>query len=1053
MATYLLRLGFTQRFRAAPLIALLAAAFTVFASEAHAQRATPADSALLQAMQWRNIGPFRGGRSVAVAGVPTQPYTYYMGATGGGVWKTEDAGEIWTNISDGFFGTGSVGAVAVAESDPNVVYVGMGEHAVRGVTTSHGDGVYKSTDAGKTWEHLGLEDTRHISRVQIHPQNPDVVYVAAQGALHGDSEARGIYKSTDGGETWDKVFYVDETTGASDLAMDMTNPRILYAAMWDHRRLPWQVRSGGPGSGIYKSTDAGESWTELTSGLPELMGKIGVSVSRADPERVYAIIEADEGGLYRSDDAGKGWKRINDDRILQTRSWYYMEVYADPQDSETVYVLNAPFLRSHDGGESFEQIDSPHGDHHDLWINPLNNEYLINANDGGANVSLNGTESWSTQQNQPTAQFYRVNVDDRFPYYVYGGQQDNSSVAIASRTNDAGIDWKDWYPVAGCESAYLAFDRSNPRYVYGGCYQGQIEEYDHETRETRNIMAYPYQGLGSQPRDVKYRFNWNAPILVSDHDPNVIYHAGNVVLRSRDRGLTWEEISPDLTRDEEEKQGPGGVPITNEGAGGEIYNTIMYLAESPHEAGTLWAGSDDGLVHITRDGGASWQNVTPREVGEALVNSIEVSSHDPGTAYLSVTRYKFDDFTPHIFKTTDYGRSWRRLVRGIADDAWTRVVREDPIRRDLLYAGTEIGAYVSFDGGGNWQSLQLNLPVVPITDLMVKGDELVAATQGRAFWILTDIAPLRQMNAEVARADAHLFAPSPAIRMGVGSSGDRTVGENPPGGAIIYYTLGDEANEPITLRILDAAGQPIRTFSSAEATDTIPSPSGNYVPAKIPAKKGLNRFVWDLRHEPILPVEDVFILGGLQGRRVVPGDYQVELTANGGAQRQPLVVVPDPRFGAPAEQYVRQAELLATVDATVEEMLRSVGQMRTLRDQVEMLTTMAAERGEADPLHEAGQKLVVDMNTWEELLVQPRQETFQDVINFPNKLATEFLYLKEVLDTAEPLVTEGAYTRLQDLLAEWQRQRAEMEQLEADLTGWNALFRERGLPALTAPGN
>ncbi|HVE78224.1 MAG TPA: glycosyl hydrolase, partial [Gemmatimonadaceae bacterium] len=578
------------------------------------------DTLSFRAVEWRNIGPFRGGRVTAVAGVPSQPLLYYMGATGGGVWRTEDGGANWRNISDKFFRTGSVGAIAVAATDPNVIYVGMGEAPIRGVASSYGDGVYKSTDAGRTWTHLGLDATRQISKVIVHPRDPDVVWVAAQGARWGPTNDRGIYKSTDGGRSWKQVHSLAEkTAGASDLTIDPTNPRILYAGYWDHQRLPWQVRSGGPGSGIWKSTDGGETWKKLTEGLPKgTMGKIGIAVS-ANPDRVYAIIEADSGGLYRTDDAGKTWRRMNEDRLLRARAWYYTHITADPQNADVVYVMNAPLLRSVDGGRTFQTVATPHGDNHALWINPTNSAYMINGNDGGANVSFNAGRTWSTQDNQPTAQFYRVNADQQFPYRLYGGQQDNTSVIIPGRTTGYGIDRADWTTGPGCESAYLDFDPKDPRYVYGGCYQGIIEEWDRDTEYRRNVMAYPALGLGEPSSEQRYRFNWNAPIITSPHDRKVLYHAGNVLFTSRDRGQSWSPISPDLTRNEKAKQGPGGAPITNEGAGAEVYGTIFYVAESPLEAGTIWAGTDDGLVQLTRDGGKSWSNVTPRGLAEALV--------------------------------------------------------------------------------------------------------------------------------------------------------------------------------------------------------------------------------------------------------------------------------------------------------------------------------------------------------------------------------------------------------------------------------------------------
>ncbi|HLE85236.1 MAG TPA: hypothetical protein VJG13_12930, partial [Thermoanaerobaculia bacterium] len=720
----------------------------------------PVDPALFGGLEWRNVGPSRGGRVTAVAGVPGEPFTYYFGATGGGVWKTTDGGTTWKNVSDEFFGSGSVGALAVAPSDPNVVYAGMGESPIRGVATGHGDGVYRSTDAGRTWTHLGLDGTEHVGGLAVHPRDPDVVWVAAQGSAWRTTAERGVYRSKDGGATWEQVLFVSDSAGASGLAMDPTNPRILYAAFWDHDRDPWRIRSGGPGSGVWKTTDGGDTWERLGLGkdggeegrLPEGMGKVRVAVSPARPERVWAMVEADDGGLYRSDDAGETWRLVNGERVLRARAWYYTHVFADPVDADTVYVLNAPFMKSTDGGRTFSRVRTPHGDNHDLWIAPEDNRRMINGNDGGANVSFNGGETWSTQGNQPTAQFYRVDVDSVFPYRLYGGQQDNSTVAIASAAR-GGIGRADWYDVGGCESAHVAFDPNDPARIYAGCYQGIISEWDAVTRTERNVMAIPFLGLGTYPKDQPYRFNWNAPIEVSPHDPAVIYHAGNVLLRSSDRGRTWTEVSPDLTRDEEDKQGPGGEPITNETAGGETYNTIFYVAPSPHEARTIWVGTDDGLVHVTRDGGATWAEVSPPGIGTAAepgqVNAIEVSPHDPAAAYVAVTRYKFGDYRPYAFKTTDYGASWTRIGGGLPEGSWVRVVREDPVRRGLLYAGTETGAFVSFDDGARWQPLELGLPVVPVTDLKIQDDDLVAATQGRAFWILDELGPLRQVGGTV----------------------------------------------------------------------------------------------------------------------------------------------------------------------------------------------------------------------------------------------------------------------------------------------------------------
>ena len=774
------------------------------------------DPELFEAMEWRSIGPFRGGRSVAATGVASEPRTYYFGSVGGGVWKTTDAGEIWRNVSEGFLATSSVGAITVAPSDPNVIYVGMGEHAVRGVMTSHGDGVYRSTDAGRSWQHVGLASSRAISRIRVHPTDPDLVYVAAQGAPYGRNEERGIYRSRDGGETWDLLLFISDAAGAADLAMDPRNPRILYAAFWDHERKPWEVRSGGEGSGIHKSTDAGETWTKLTKGLPETLGKLSVDVS-ADSDRLYAIVEADPGGgLYRSDDSGESWQAVNETWGIRSRAWYYIEVFADPNNADVVWVMNARAWKSVDGGKTFEQVRTPHGDNHDLWINPNDSSTMINANDGGANVSFDGGETWSTQRNQPTAQFYRVNTDNQFPYRVYGGQQDNSSVSIASRSFGSGIGWSDFHSVGGCETSFNGFDPDDPKLVYSGCYMGIITEWNAATRSSRGVQAYVELPAALPAREMKYRFNWNAPILVSQHDRSVVYHAGNVVLKSTDRGDSWTEISPDLTMDDDEKQGPGGRPITNEGAGGETYNTIAYLAESPHDAGTLWAGTDDGLVQLTRDGGATWSNVTPKGYGEALVNAVEVSPHDPATAYIAVTRYEFNDFTPLAYKTTDYGVSWTSIAGGLPEDSWVRVVREDPVRSDLLYMGTETAVHVSWDGGKSWSPLQLNLPVTPITDLKVQSqsNDLVAATGGRSFWILDDLSPLQQL-AGATSAD-QLVEPRRTVRTyagGFGPGGRRNprLGQNPPVGAIIDYWLED-VPEKLEIEIVDGAGNVIRHY-------------------------------------------------------------------------------------------------------------------------------------------------------------------------------------------------------------------------------------------------
>ena len=774
---------------------LAAAAAMVVSAWAVPAPAAEEERQFFDGVEARNVGPFRGGRAMVAVGVAQDSRVYYMGTTGG-VWKTVNAGASWQPVSDDDFGSAAVGALAVAPSDPNVIMAGMGESPFRNIASSQGDGVYRSTDAGNSWTQVGFGDVKQIGEIRIHPKDPDTIWVAAQGNTYLPGDDSGVYKSTDGGRSWRRVLEpVNDSSGAVDLAIDMSNPRVLYAAMWDNRRTAWELRSGGPGSGIWRSTDGGESWESVGEGLPEGMGKIGVAASPAKPGLVWAIVEAegDTGGLYRSDDGGDHWTLVNSARVLRARSWYYMHIFADPNDVDTVYVLNAPFLKSVDGGKSFTPVQVPHGDNHYLWINPNNSNWMVNANDGGANVSFDGGASWSRQDNQPTAQFYRVNTDNQFEYRIYGGQQDNSTVAIRSRSRDGSIGRDDWEVHGGCESAHVAFDAENPRYTYAGCYLGLIQEFDTVTRTARSVKAYEELGLGVAASEQKLRFNWNAPIHVSVHDPNVIYHAANLLLRSEDRGYTWTEVSPDLTRDEEDKQGPGAGPYTNENI--EVYNTIFALEESPHDADTLWVGTDDGLVHVTRDGGEMWRDVTPRGVGRGLVNSIDVSPHDPAVAYVVAMKYKEGDNRPYVYKTDNYGRSWSSITSGLPTEHFARVVREDPQRPGLLYAGMERGLYLSFDGGDDWQAFQTNLPIVPITDLMVRRNDLVLATQGRAFWVVDDVSPLRQYAPEQQGNTLHLYEPSVAYRLTPtrgSNGGGESFAPSAPNGAVIYYSLAEE---------------------------------------------------------------------------------------------------------------------------------------------------------------------------------------------------------------------------------------------------------------------
>ena len=1005
---------------------------------------------LFHGQKWRNIGPFRGGRSVTSTGVINQPQTYYMGSTGGGVYKTTDAGITWENISDGFFKTGSVGSIAVSESDTNIVVVGMGEHAARGVMTSMGDGVYKSMDAGKTWTHLGLEKTYHISDIVIHPTNPDIIYVTAQGAQYAPTNQRGVYKTVDGGKTWQNVLFVNSTTGASSLTMDMNNPRILYASMWQHRRYPWLIESGGEHSGFYKSVDGGETWNKMEKGLPMAFGKSGISVSRANSERVFAVIEAEgeKGGVYRSDNAGKTWKQVNNNRVNIARSWYYMEIFADPQNENTVYVLNAPVMKSIDGGKSFSNIPVPHGDNHHLWINPQDNTNLINSNDGGANISFNGGNSWSTQQNQATSQFYRVITDNLVPYNIYGGQQDNSAIAIASRTNDGGIDWKDWYSVAGGESAFLAFDPDNPETVYGGTYQGNISKWTKSSREQKSIKEYPELGLSIAPKDSKYRYNWNAPIISSPHNRSVIYHAGNVVFKTTDGGMTWTDISPDLTKNETDKHGPGGAPFTNEAAGGENYNTITALVESQHKEGVLYAGTDDGLLHITKDGGESWQNITPSDISDGIINSIDISEHDPATAYVVVMRYKSLDLNSYIFKTKDYGQSWTKIINGLDDpNGFARVIRADKQRKGLLYAGTETGMYVSINDGLNWQRLNLGMPIVAINDLIIQDNDLVAATSGRGFWILDDLGFLQQLNTN--QKTLELFKPKSSYRIFGGVSKAVGQGQNPRSGVTFDYYLDKDADTlDLKLEVLDGSSV-IRTYTNKKPKGFKSWPGGPNAPQVLPSKKGYQRFTWNFNRADIPAIDNVFVFGGLSGSSVAPGNYTLRLTLEGKSVETKARILPNPAIESNPQDFMEQQGILVQVENILKDMHQSVNQMRSAKIQLEGYTKLLKDRETAVVLIEKGEALIKRINNWEENLIQEKQKTFQDVINFNNKLNAQLINLKGYIDQANPKVTSGAKERFQDLLNDWQVYKTEYNAIiNNEMKSYNRLYKSLNLPAL-----
>src|SRR5690242_1121148 len=902
------------------------------------------NESLFSGMKWRGIGPYRGGRVLAVTGVPGEPNLFYFGGVAGGVWRSADAGANWIPLTDKE-PFSSVGAIAAAESDHNTIYVGSGEACIRGNIT-YGNGVYKSLDAGKTWKHVGLDNTERIGALVVHPRNANIVYVAALGHVYGANPDRGVFRSTDGGSTWQKVLYVNDRTGAIDVVFDPNNPNTLFAATWEVYRTPWSLNSGGPGSGLYRSTDGGATWKRLEGhGLPGgVLGHIAVSVSGADSNRVYALIEAKEGGIYRSEDGGDNWTRVNDDERYRQRAWYFTHLFADPKSVDTVYVLNTGAFRSSDGGKTFTLLPAPHGDHHGFWIDPTDPKHLIDGNDGGATVSLDGGNTWTTQQNQPTAQFYHVITDNQFPYFVYGAQQDNSSVGIASYGDEGVITRADWIAFGG-ETGFIAPDPRDPNILYWDN-EASIGRFDRRTQQTQDVSVYPLDvsGHGAVDLDI-YRFNWTSPLLISPNEPSAIYTAGNRVFKSTDQGMSWTAISPDLTRNDKSKQQPSGGPITLDITSVEYYDTIFALAESPKQKGVLWAGTDDGLIQLTRDDGKTWANVTPRTMPEwSMVSIIDPSPHDSATVYVAVDRHKFDDRKPYIFKTADFGKTWTMISAGIPDGAYVRSVREDPVRKGMLFAGTERGVFVSFDDGAHWQSLQLNLPMTPIHDLTIHGNDLVAATHGRSFWILDDISPLRQLSPQLAQADAILYKPAPATRLHYPDSVDRRrpVGQNPPSGAVINYFFKTKPSGEVTLDILDSQGKLVRHLSSVEKKGGEQPPEWpDLEPPKttIPAEPGMNRFPWDLRYETPVKIPGAFYSGnGPLGPLAVPGAYQVKITAGSFTQTVPLELRADPRAKAvtPAD-FQKQFELASKIAERNTELHTAVNQIRELRTQLQTL--------------------------------------------------------------------------------------------------------------------
>jgi len=1058
--------------------------------------AQPYDPARFKAMEWREIGPYRGGRVAAVEGIVSQPNTYYFGSVGGGVWKTTDGGESWSSVSDGFFG-GSIGAVAVSEWDPNVVFVGGGEKTVRG-NVSHGDGMWKSTDAGKTWKNVGLTDSRHIPRVRIHPRDPDTVYAAVLGHLFGPSRQRGVYRTRDGGKNWERILYINDHAGAVDLALDPTNPRIVYASTWRVRRTPYSLESGGEGSALWKSTDGGDTWKNLSKskGMPKgTLGIIGVTVSASNPQNVYAIVEADEGGVFRSRDGGEKWEKTSESRDLRQRAWYYTRIYADPKDEDTVYVTNVRFHKSKDGGKTFTSIATPHGDNHDLWIAPNDPLRMIEGNDGGANVTTDGGRSWTGQRNQPTAQFYRVTTDNSFPYRILGAQQDNSAVRIRHRSTGRSIGSDDWQETAGGESGHIVAKPDDPDVVYGGSYGGYLTLFNHRTEEFRDVNPWPDNPMGHGAEGAAERFQWNFPLLFSPHDPNTLYAASQHLFRSMNGGASWERISGDLTRNDKSRMGASGGPITKDNTSVEYYGTIFAVAESALEAGVVWTGSDDGLIHVTRDGGRTWANVTPKAMPEwIMINSIEPSPFDRGAAYVAATMYKSDDFRPYLYKTADYGATWTKITNGIAADHFTRVVRSDKRRKGLLYAGTERGMYVSFDDGGMWQPLQLNLPIVPVTDLAVRDDDLIAATQGRAFWILDDLSPLQQLDSAPKRT--RLFVPRPAWRMS-GSRPERTPpneGKNPPPGIIVNYWIDSAVPEKtkVKLAVLDATGTVIRELEGELATPEEVAEAKRLAdeqvaakqnePPEDPAKKtavksegaeseekdpkvekereknklaaprhGLNRFAWNLRYPEAKEFEGMILWGGgTDGPRVIPGTYTVRLTVGD----EPPLTTPaqlrqDPRTSASQADLEAQFAFLLAANRKLSEIHEQIERVREVRKQLTELRKTLGKDEKTKPIADAVKELDRKMTEAEEALYQTKNKSSQDPLNYPIRLNDKLASVADSASAGDFAPTAQQRVVYAQLVEKIDAQLAVLRALwEKELPALNAMVRAAEVPAV-----
>ena len=999
------------------------------------------DESQYSALEYRLLGPFRGGRSAAVTGVPNKPNLYYFGSTGGGIWKTLDGGRSWENISDGFFG-GSIGAITVSKSDPNVIYVGGGEKTVRG-NVSSGYGIWKSVDAGKTWTSAGLENSRHVPRIAVDPTDHNIVYAGVLGNIYKPTQDRGVYKSTDGGKTWKNILFANEQAGVVDLLIDPTNPRILYASTWRVQRTPYSLSSGGEGSALWKSTDKGETWTEISTkeGFPEgTLGIIGVTVSPVNNQRVWAIIEnKDQGGLYRSDDGGETWSQVNSERKLRQRAWYYTRVYADTKDVDVVYVLNVRYHKSTDGGKSFDTYNAPHGDHHDLWIAPEDPNRMIIGDDGGAQVTYDGGETWSTYHNQPTSQFYRVTTDNHFPYRIYAAQQDNSTIRIPHRTDGWSISDDDWESTAGGESAHIAVDPEDNDIVYGGSYDGFLTRVNHKTGTVRAINVWPDNPMGHGAEGMKYRFQWNFPIVFSKHNPNRLYTFSQHVHVTENEGQSWEIISPDLTRNDPEKLKSSGGPITQDNTSVEYYCTIFAAQESPITEGLLWVGSDDGLIHVTKDGGQNWENVTPKGMPEwMMINSIEPSAFDAGTCYVAGTKYKTGDFAPYLYKTTDYGKTWKKITSGIHPEHFTRVLREDPKKKGLLYAGTETGMYISLNDGANWQPFQLNLPIVPITDLAVKDNNLIVATQGRSLWIIDDLTVLHQLNASDSQ-EHKLFKPKDTYRIQGGyNKTSKTSGTNHPNGVITYFNLKDydKEKDDVSLTYFDQKGDTIQSFSTK-----------NKKKNKLEVKKGMNQFIWDMTYEGAEKLDGMILWwASLDGPVAIPGTYKVHLNINGNEIPQTFKIVADQRAESTQADMQKQFDFITDVNKTMDDAHKSIKKIRNIKEQLSAFEAQYEGNEDLKELLEKAKTLKEEFTKIEEALYQTQNRSGQDPLNFPIRLTNKLGHLNALVGMGDFAPTDQDMAVKNELTSQIKVQLNAFDKLiSEEISAFNTAFNAKQL--------